>query len=523
MVALNADTGWAGGINENATVAADRPFRVRFEVAGSTAATVQLQYRRNGGEWAVLDAQEFPYSDLDDSKSPRVSIVTCDAYPNGAATTDLLAGAAAPFQAGVGVSLADRAAAPPGAGRHTELEWALVVRRYADGPVSNEEGDTFEFRLVDAGNPLGAQSVNPVLSLAIPPGHLGGTFVETPGRIGPWQATNGDLYFIMEPAETENVFMMMKSTDQGRTWREVDAARRPATDDLESVDSRQVGDTIHIIHQITESVRYHTFRTSDHPAHPDTWDIRDELAATVESIAQAATLVVRSDQSLVTFYVGPTVQYSIRSPKGSWSATRPLRPNLAGPQAVLGANDTVHVAGFATDGTIWYRRLSRSGVLTPAMPLATGAGTTRAEYGAVLPLVFIPETNTVVILYRLSDGRLWERRIVNEGAPSPPLQVTDRDVIRHAVDSQQPAADVVRDGTTLRVLFVDASSRDLFSTENAGAGWQPSVAQVPGIVGTWIRGQVFARPDGARVLGYVYDAGSEGGSGMNRYGEMRLP
>ena len=37
----------------------------------------------------------------------------------------------------------------------------------------------------------------------------------------------------------------------------------------------------------------------------------------------------------------------------------------------------------------------------------------------MLPLVYIPESKTVVIIYRLSDGRLWERRIVNDGTPTP--------------------------------------------------------------------------------------------------------
>lgn len=31
-------------------------------------------------------------------------------------------------------------------------------------------------------------------------------------------ASNGDLYFIMEPAETDNLFLMVTSSDGGRTW-----------------------------------------------------------------------------------------------------------------------------------------------------------------------------------------------------------------------------------------------------------------------------------------------------------------
>jgi hypothetical protein len=188
---------------------------------------------------------------------------------------------------------------------------------------------------------------------------------------------------------------------------------------------------------------------------------------------------------------------------------------------VVGANDTVHVAYYGMDGTIWYRRLLRDGTLTARQQLASGLGTTRAEYGAVLPLVFIPGSSTVAIIYRQSDGRLWERRVVSDGPPTPPRQVTDRLVIQDAVDSQQPAADAVVDGETVRVLFVEQSSRSIFSTHD-DSGWQPSTLRVDNILGSWIRGNVFTRRDGKKVYGYIYDAGSDGGAGMNRFGEIVL-
>ena len=457
--------------------------------------------------------------------TPGVSIVTADAYDDDAPTTDLLSASALPFQPGVGVSGAERADWASTAGTHTELEWPLVIRHLADGAVAHQEGDTFAFRMVDGDDAPMEGTPQPRVTLTIPPGHLGGTFVETPGRIGPWQASNGDLYFIMEPTETDNLFLMMKSTDQGRSWREVDAANRPGTGDLESVDGRLVDGTIHIIHQITEASLYHAFHTSDHPTAPDQWGVTDQVAATATAVAQLATLVVRSDGSMVTFYTGETVRYAQRSPDGTWGSESILDPDLgvetAGPQAVLGADDTVHLGYYGMDGTIWYRRLLPDGTLTPREPLASGAGATRAEFGAVLPLVFIPGSNTVVVVYRLDDGTLWERRVTGDGAPTPPVQVTDRRVITDAVDAQQPAADVVVDGETVHLLFVEESSRSLFHTHDAG-GWQPPTLQVDGILGSWVRGTVYTRPDGLRVYGYVYDAGSFGGAGMNRFGEVVL-
>jgi hypothetical protein len=187
----------------------------------------------------------------------------------------------------------------------------------------------------------------------------------------------------------------------------------------------------------------------------------------------------------------------------------------------LGTKDTVHLAYYGTDGTIWYRRFLRDGTLTPRELLATGAGTSRAQYGAVLPLVYIPESNTVVIIYRLESGNLWERRVVNDGRPTAAVQATHRRVITDAVDSQQPGADAVRDGNTVHLLFIEESSRSIFSTHDMGS-WQPPTRQVGNIMGSWIRGSIYTRRDGARVYGYIYDAGSDGGAGMNRFGELIL-
>jgi hypothetical protein len=139
----------------------------------------------------------------------------------------------------------------------------------------------------------------------------------------------------------------------------------------------------------------------------------------------------------------------------------------------------------------------------------------------VLPLVYMPGTDTLVVIYRRATGRLWERRVVKGGPPAPAAMVTDRDVITDAVDSQQPGADAVLDGNTVHVSFIERSSRSIFSTHDSG-GWQPSTPRVDRILGCWLRGNVYIRKDGTRVYGFVYDAGSDGGAGMNRFGEIIL-
>jgi hypothetical protein len=45
---------------------------------------------------------------------------------------------------------------------------------------------------------------------------------------------------------------------------------------------------------------------------------------------------------------------------------------------------------------------------------------------------------------------------------------------------------------------------------------------VEGIDAQWVRGRIVRDASGAAVCGIVYDAGSDGGSGMNRYGVIAL-
>ena len=704
---LNADTGWAAGLNENATVTADQPFRLRFELEPTSQTDgLQLEYRRNGGEWTVLEAHDFPYPsreheldflgeesgstpqdwravsgdvaglavsgdgdakvlraragdealialypppwELDEfalatefrmpagdnaivglvfgyvdadnywrvlldagsgsirvsrlidgaetlvteraagvvpgqwleieakveegnleinfqddalefiepvgdsvpvsdlgfylparttaefrsflfegrPRTPSVSIISTDAYEDGEATADLLQGSASRFHAGAGINMSERTPAWNATGSHGEFEWPLVIRRLADRAVTTDDGDTFEFRMSDASGKPVAGGPTPTLTLHVPDFLLGGTFVETPGRIGPWQAGNGDLYFIIEPTESDNLFMVVKSNDGGRTWNEVDGENRPETGDLESVDGQLVDGTIHMVHQVTEATLYHAFRTSDHPTHPDTWAVTDELATEVIARAQMASLVVRSDGSMVIFHLGHTIGYAVRSPAGVWSDEIVIGgndgvPHLAGPQAVLGADDQAHLGYYREDGTIWYRRLLPDGTLTEPHQLATGAGTTEDDFGPVLPLVYLPQSDTTVIIYRLADGFLWERRVTNDDLPTAAVRVTDRPVVQHAVDSQQAGADAVADGETVRVLFIDDADRNIYSTHDAG-GWQSPTLEIDGIDGGWVRGSVYTRPDGVKVYGYAYDAGSQGGAGFNYFAEKVL-
>ena len=481
---------------------------------------------------SAADFQSFEIEG--EPRTPRVSIVASEAYEHGEATVDLLAGSDVPYGAGAGVNLAETTPPLSKGDVQSEWEWPLVIRRFADGAVTNDEGDTFAFRMTYAdGRPI-PSDVHPTVTASVPPRLLAGTFAETPGRVGPWEASGGDLYFLMEPAETDNVLMVVKSTDGGESWEEADGSNRPATDDLEGFASDYAEGTIHMLHQTSDAVLHHAFRTSGHPTRPDTWHVRDDtVAVPAEPPTQVASITARSDGSIVAVYGGPEkIRYKTRSPGGAWGdetivdADQPPA-TLSGPMTVLGEGDVVHLAytGIGeTEGAVWYRRILPDGTLTPREKLASGIGTSEGARGAILPLVFLPETNTVVVVYRLATGKLWAGRIEGHGAPTDPVQVTVRDVVQSAVDSDQVGADAIAAGGVVHVLFIEEGTGRIYHTQSGEGGvWEPATLEVDGVTGQWVRGRPLRRGGNApSVYGYVYDAGSEGGSGMNWYGEVPL-
>ncbi|MGD2121789.1 MAG: exo-alpha-sialidase [Gemmatimonadota bacterium] len=561
-VGLNADDGWAGPENESVTVAADRPFRIRFELEGpvgepggepgaapsdppGTGIQFGLQVQRNGGPWEPVLARDFPYPD--EISTPRVSIVSTRAWPPGEATADLLEASSAPFSPGQGMVLDSltpawmmRAPEPPEASEqgggavavHGEWEWPVVIRRYADGAVTNDVGDTFTFRMVDgAGHPVEGAAPATV-TLAIPPGLLGGTYVETPGVIGPWQAANGELYFPMEPAETFNVLLAMKSADGGQSWIEVDGANRPATDDLEGFATARHGGRIYMLHQISEATFLHAFNTSEVSEAPDRWVIRDELVARQsEPPVQVAALEARSDGSLVAIYGDSLgLRWRVRTPDGGWGDEGVLTTEsgalASGVMATRGADDVVHLAytvTSATERSVWYRTIRPDGSLTPPLLLDAGVALEEEDMGAIAPLAYLDGRNSVAVLYRLADGFLYERRVGQDRTLSPAVRVTDRQVVQCASDSDQVGADAVVHQGAVHVLFIDEETRDLFYVRRPSEGqWTAARPVVEGINAQWVRGQVVVGADGGPAYGFVYDAGSDGGSGMNWYGELAI-
>lgn len=103
------------------------------------------------------------------------------------------------------------------------------------------------------------------------------------------------------------------------------------------------------------------------------------------------------------------------------------------------------------------------------------------------------------------------------------MRVAQGPVITDAVDSEQVGADLVRHGSTLHLLFIEAQSRSILHTRSTSEGvWSEPQPIVEGIEGAWVRGSVHTDAAGNPVYGFVYDGGSQGGSGFNRYFALPL-
>tara|TARA_R110002072_G_scaffold136124_3_gene278383 strand:- start:99935 stop:101671 length:1737 start_codon:yes stop_codon:yes gene_type:complete len=529
-VDLNADTGWAAAENSVAQLYYDQPFRLRIQVRASMAPPeghlLRLQYRRQGGTWLPVGVSEFPYPSF---ATPVLSVIATSAYPHGAETGRLLGQPDMDWDDGAGLNAVASTPVWRTTGDTLEWEWPLVIRRFSDGPTFADDGSVFELRIVNGrGQPLAGQRPAE-LRLSAVPGHLGGTFIETPGRIGPYQSEQGHLYFFMEPSETDNRFMAVRSDDFGNTWREVDGAGRPVADDLEGVASVRTGSTIHLIHQVSREVFYHAFALGSPESGEGVWLVDSQSIATPEEPAtQYADVVARSDGSLVTLYGGSRRLFlQIRSPQGVWG--EPLEidtgsgPELSGPVLAAGPDDTVTLAYTGRDGSGFVRHLRPDGTLSERQLFSSNLGSADSENGAIVPLVVLPESGTTVMVYREQDGLLRERRFSRNEQLTAPVVVTQLPVVTDAVDSEQVGADLILHGASLHLLFIDVQSRSIFHISSSQPGvWSQPQPVIENIQGSWVRGSVHHDASGSPVYGFVFDAGSTGGSGFNRYFALPL-
>ena len=535
-VGLTADSGWAAALDTNASIDAETPFRIRFEVdetaSISTSTAFKLQWRKNAGAWTDAAAPGFPVA----SSTPAVAYYPSSQYSDGASlTTNLLSGSGLTFVNGT-AETSNNTASITLNNQHTEIEVCVMIRRFYDNKGKNVSGDDFEFRLVQSsGSAFTGTYVIPSINLTIPAGLLAGVFTETPNQVGPLKDGNGNLYCFIEYAETNAKVMIIKSTDGGDTWLPMDESNAPVDTDLESASMVLENDRLYIAHE-NNSVKHHVYRVSTHATNPDTWEtIDEEVLASNGGSDQCCDIARRSDGDLVIFYVKLSTSdrlfYKIKPSGGSWGTEQTLESQAGsdwrGVACARGANDKIHIIYGGTSGNRYHKSLDSSDVLSARELLTSDGGTLNAKSHGHLQPVYHDASGTekVLVSYQRNDNRIYSRMITNDGTPGTEAQTTLNTIYSKAT-SREPAARTSVQGTTHHIIYSDESTGDGFYDKTTSENtWGTDVEFLDGKTIDLISGTIFthsAGNGGGTVFGFIYANGTNGYTGDVWYGEKTL-
>jgi hypothetical protein len=372
---------------------------------------------------------------------------------------------------------------------------------------------------------LSAGLVEPVqpafrLAASVPlPGKIAGISPEAQGRVGPFVDGKRNLYTVSEVSAADAQMKMMKSTDGGRTWAEVDGAHRPTVEDLEAVWMAWRGTTLQILHQRSGGrVVAHAFNTSDAATNPDSWTLRDEPVATAgDASEQYVSLVVLTTGDMWAFYAratssGDRVAFRKKPLNGSWGPEALLDSVATGQVvAVRGAKDKTHIFyKDASKNQIKHRSLSATGALSAAQRVDdTGVN---SEHSSMTNAVYYDDdgVETVVVAWADPTGRLRSARLLN-GVPSQEVAVSAAPVLLDPplTTNRAAVAHLANYGKAVRAVWSDAATADIFQDVSFdGAAWRTDTEIRDGVTAHWLYATIFthsAANGGRRVLGYVYD------------------
>lgn len=538
-IALNTDSGWAAALNTNATIDAEIVFRIRFEVeAGATSVVtggLKLRYSRNGGGYI-----DMPVSDSIAAPNvvEAVEIVPSASFTADAATTNLLAGSSNTFEAGVG-SHDNATPTQTLQNEHTEVEYAIRIRKtygtFANGSLGeNLDGDTFAFRLETATVAFATYSQTPTITLNIPNNLIGGSFVETPKKLGPFTDGNSAIYAIIEAADTNPRLLIEKSTDSGVTWIGKDIANSPSRRDLEAIDAVYAANELFIAHQQTSNVSFHSFRTSSN-ASPDTWNTKNEDIDTslTTNGDQMVGLVRRSGGTFVCVYESDLasaqrqLSYKIRSTVPAWG-TRVTLDSTASTaftdaSIVVGASDLIYIFYLDyTNGTVYYKTLSTGDVLSARTSVATGlttSGTANRERPIVPSATYYDDAGTekILIAYRKSDGNIYSKLMAG-GVLGAELQATTEGVLvdPSGTTNRMPVASLAVYQKNAYLIYADATTSDLWVRESAdGAAWSAATEIRDSVLVEFVSSMPFSTN-----IGYFFDDNAGGHTGNIKFGSF---
>jgi len=354
---------------------------------------------------------------------------------------------------------------------------------------------------------------------------------ETQAFMGVLQDSNGNLYRVLESTLADNNQpRMMKSTDEGLTWTEQDAANRPGTSagvicDLESghVTWDHVDKTITFTWQRSGNVAYSKFKTSDAASNPDTWtsNVR-ELHTTVTAAApQYTSHTSPQDQAYEWLFWGsntPKPQFRSRTNSSTLGSVTDVDSTGVNPSAVLLPNEHDTMIIYEKSNQVHYKKLTSSGTLDSSSTRVDASGLQTGSSGAVVayaaPVAYLGPNGTdvvVSVLFIDVNGDLRSVDIVN-GTPGSESVVTTNNPAADVgtTTSLQGVIALAVHGTTLHAVWADGTSYDvLHASKPYGQSWSGTDTLYNTAGGEdvdWVSAAVVTH-SGQTYLGYTYYVG----------------
>lgn len=374
---------------------------------------------------------------------------------------------------------------------------------------------------------------------------------------GPYMDSNGSLYILTEEYLAAggpgfgNHPMIMKSADNGATWTRMDAANGPgynlsgSFNDLESVwlVQRAGTNSLIVLHEKASSRWWgHTYRTSDHPTNPDTWDAASfgtssglEQFTTAPPSESGIGGVTLSDGTVRAFIRGnkqstfDAIRHAVMAAGGvSWNIAGATyithaNVNMSRPTPVVGESDNTYMFyRDHTNGRVYYVTISSTGTVSGATRVdsgGAGAGATTKYENNVVPPVYYDDAGTPVVVVGFVNASDQLRTVEIRGGSVGSEQVVSTDTVTvnpqdsggSSTDNQGPSAALAVLGTTVYALWGDNTSGDLYySTRANGGSW--SARTLLNDTGAskavhWTYANVVTRPGGDKYLSYTYDIG----------------
>jgi hypothetical protein len=544
---INSNSGWAADLNQNVSMSPENVFRIRHEISnpgGSEAKTLKYQYRRNDGSWGSWTDLDW-ISRGDTGGNPVTSrtchIATSISYTDGAATTNVLGGSGLDFKAGTGEESSSSIPQITLDQEHTEIEMCVVITKLWEYEEHNPDGTLFEFRFVETDDtPLDNYVETPQITVAAVDGLIGGCMPETPNEIGPFKASDGDLFVLVEYTEFWPHAAMMRSTDGGKYWAPVDISvnPNPTNTDFKSVDIVQVSDTLYILHHDGTAVYLHEFNMATH-----VWGTVDQtvVASASPTVPSCKLFVEPASGDMLAFYTitdgseqrgrgiidagsgwGSTFNMDQEAGYDEWWISGVYDATNKYANIVYkvdnGSASYIYHKQYRYNAGDWDEELYR-GEIDSGVGLGADE---RAPFGS--PVFWIDgSTRKLMVLYKDSDDKLYSVRVDNEGTPAAPKAVSTGTVRFDVASSRHVAGDIVLDGSDQHAFWSDGSTKDIFRdfAINDG-GWTTDTEEKDNASVDWLRARVFTHSSGnggKTVVGYIYDNGSDGYNGLINYDE----